>query len=230
VVTGFGIVARYLCAGPIVAEVERLARAPGAIILDGTTAELLGGSFRVRQHAGRRRLLRHQAPAPARPVLPLLARRREPAFVRGLEAEETGAAVVISGPSGIGKTRLLDEIAGRLDRRVLRARGEPGPGRCWSIVAQLLRAAAGISRAMDPVEARSLLDAYFVELGDAELASDLAGLAGLDAGAERHEDATVTLTGGQGLPPGLEPVVRRWLALELRAPLAILVDDVERAD
>src|SRR5262249_12044798 len=48
--------------------------------------------------------------------------------------------------------------------------------------------------------------------------------------ADRLEDATVTLTGGRGLPPGLEPVVRRWLELELRAPLAILVDDVERAD
>lgn len=122
-----------------------------------------------------------------------------------------GAVVLVEGPPGIGKTRLLDDAAGaaaRLGVRVSRARGHELERRVpYAVVRSLLEPALA-----DPDTAP--------ERARAAAARVLAApppAAGLTGGSEEAE----------GVVHGLYALTA---ALTARAPLALLVDDAHWAD
>jgi hypothetical protein len=213
VVTGLGVVSRYLTAGAILDGVAALARSvgPGTIGLDRTTAELLETDFEVR----RDRLLGERGPGrPA--VLPLIGRQRELTCLAGVYEDGLGAAALVSGASGSGKSRLLDELAARL-------RAHPRPPQIWSarggaaadgplsLIAQLVRRAGGQGDDAGRARVRALLGGH----GDVVAQSD---------------HAAATLVERRALTPELETAWLEWIASELAFPLVIILDDAHHAD
>ncbi|MFN2556229.1 MAG: AAA family ATPase [Nitriliruptorales bacterium] len=147
---------------------------------------------------------------------PLLERdaelRRIAALVEQAAATGRGAALVVEGPPGIGKTRLLDavrELAVERELGVLAARGaELERGFAFGLV-------------------RQLLDPPLMAADAAERSELLAGAAALSQGALGES------------PPGAEPVDAAgvlhglyWLVAGLarRRPLLLAVDDAHWAD
>src|SRR5690606_2927592 len=88
------------------------------------------------------------AAAPGGPS-PFVGRAQEMAQLRVVLAggRDTGAAVLVEGEAGIGKTRLLDELAAPGDLVLLRARCHPGESTLpYGPVRELVEAAVSASR------------------------------------------------------------------------------------
>lgn len=141
-------------------------------------------------------------------------RERELAEIGGLiEAvpEDSGGVVVVEGPAGIGKTRLLEEaaqVAGAADLGVFRARGsefEAGIG--FGVARQLFEP---MLRAVSAEERRGLLD------GVAGLGARALGV----ADGERPADRFAAIHGIYWLCANRAEV----------SPLVVVVDDVQWAD
>ncbi|URN00535.1 winged helix-turn-helix domain-containing protein [Actinomadura madurae] len=99
---------------------------------------------------------------PPRPVTPLIGREEERAFVLDLLKEH--ALVTITGPAGVGKSRLAAEVAAaeasaRLDgARVVHLAAVADPGRVWYAVAQELGVSGqGPDRLADALAARDMI-------------------------------------------------------------------------
>ncbi len=124
----------------------------------------------LRRGAGRQRL----GPAPRRrpqgreaaplllgPATPCIGRNRELAMLEGIFsgciAEPVASAVLITGPAGVGKSRLRRELVDKLRRRgepleVLSGRADAlAAGAAFGTIASVVRAAAGI-REGEPLE------------------------------------------------------------------------------
>jgi tetratricopeptide (TPR) repeat protein len=132
------------------------------IAVDETTAGLLGSRFDVATCEARWTLRRERDAVeaePARTLLgvpaPFVGRDRElttlEAVLRATVDERSAQAVLVTGASGIGKSRLLAELlhrAGGEQERIetWSARGDPiGAGSPLAMVAQLVRAAARVA-------------------------------------------------------------------------------------
>lgn len=162
--------------------------------------------------------------------LPFVNRHAELAELHGIwrDVRDAGAArvVLVLGPSGIGKSRLVNAFGARLEREQVRVlRGQAlayGPGTGYAPLSQQLRSDAGITDGQPAPEARALLTARVRQilddpgdLDDAHVAS-LAGLAAGHAIAERQ---------------GLLGSARRYLeALARRRPTTLVFEDMQWAD
>jgi class 3 adenylate cyclase len=240
----------YTAVGEQVGMAQRMESAapPGAVMLSESTARLVDGAavlgtrelVRIKGAEGpvaAQRLLgmaeRH--PAPGRVEPNLVGRRWELSAVEGLldrAIDGHGSVVAVVGPPGIGKSRLVREVAAMASRRGV----EVFTGFCEShtsqvafhLVAPLLRAAMGVER-LDGPAARDRVRAQAPDDADPEdltLLDDLLGIA----------DRGVAL-------PNIEPEARRrrltalvnsaWLAREFAAVYVVedahWIDDVSQS-
>jgi class 3 adenylate cyclase/tetratricopeptide (TPR) repeat protein len=124
----------------------------------------------------------------------------------------------VLGSAGVGKSRLVDEVARTIEveATVVRGRCLPyGEGITFWPVAEVVREAAGLSRADAPEEARAKIAALLVDDEHADLVSErvtqMLGLADVAAGPEESFWA-----------------LRRLLeALARRRPLVVIFDDIQ---
>jgi tetratricopeptide (TPR) repeat protein len=160
VATGMGATPALLPVGEVIDRAARLLGSAGGriIVLDEVTSGLLDERFEV--HGGVLHGERDQ-PAEARTVLgkptPYVGRERELALLETVFAEcvsdATAHAVLVTGPPGVGKSRLCHEFLKRTGGiTLLYARGDPmRAGSPFSLVAPAVRRVAGV-RPGDPAE------------------------------------------------------------------------------
>ena len=155
---GLDLATAMLRGMPPFTESTRRAR---PIAIDGTTAGLLDARFEIVGHDGQLGLRRERPSADAeapRTLLgrsaPFVGREREmstlEAVVRGCLDESTAHAVLLTGPSGIGKSRLRREFVQLVRQRQERvevwiARGDPmSAGSPLGMLAQVVLTVAGV--------------------------------------------------------------------------------------
>ena len=139
----------------------------GAIYLDDTTAGLVAGRFSIEGSSGAQLLIR-ESEHTEQPVLlgqhsPFVGRKREMRTLTAILDEciddEVARAVLITGPPGIGKSRLQREFMQHVDERddgteIWTGRGDPmRTGSPLEVIAQAIRASANI-REDEPLDVR----------------------------------------------------------------------------
>jgi hypothetical protein len=145
--------------------------------------------------------------------------------------------VALTGPAGIGKTRLADELAQQLGSlhpayRVLGAScGGPGAPP-FAAFERLLRRRFDIHAGTSPADARARITAGVTEMIPAPRGTEIAHLVAHLAGLPYPESAVVKPLADS--PAQLEArmfiALRRFLAADaMRAPMVLILDDVERA-
>ena len=172
--TGWGVAAGRLPVGEVVDRAARLLAlesAPHSVRIDDVTAGLLPPRFQLGGDAGGLTLLAERDVAePARVLLgkrsPCVGRRRELGALEAIAAECAGEsvsrAVLITGPAGIGKSRLRYELVKRLeapgDAELWIARGDSmRAGSPFGLLAQTIRRACNMANDEPPdVQQRKL--------------------------------------------------------------------------
>jgi class 3 adenylate cyclase/tetratricopeptide (TPR) repeat protein len=126
-------------------------------------------------------------------------------------------AVVLGSP-GLGKSRLLDEFARRLERAtVLTAQCEAAGGATFAPIAKAVRAVLGVDDATGGDDLQTALDAALAG-DDAERSRIAAGIGALLAGTPASPEETFF-------------VVRRFLAgLAAARPVILAIDDLQWAE
>jgi tetratricopeptide (TPR) repeat protein len=182
-------------------ELERiavqLAHLPtGELIVDPATEQLAGGRLRLKQTGGQEVVEQLELEEPGRrPVLgaqtPTVGRDAELAGLRTRmsRAEEQGEpeAVVVFGPPGIGKSRVLSELLPELrERSTLCLVARPDSTRAqspYSLIADAVQREAGIHVGQDEAACRTALEALMVrvapELGDTDVAAFIGEAVGI---------------------------------------------------
>jgi len=223
-----------LVAGDPVNTAARLQSAapPGGVIVGPQTRTLVEGAVRLRPHGalelrGKRRPLRvwevvGLVETPGRslraPAVPLVDRRAELRTLNGRFRRATGAGggvlVTVTGPAGIGKSRLLREFLAGIDDRaaVVVGRCLPyGEGITYWPLIEIVNDLAGVSGA-----------------------AGIAGLLDGDPQAEVVASLIATATARQGAAATEQDVqwaVRRLFdALARECPLVALFDDIHWAE
>jgi tetratricopeptide (TPR) repeat protein len=259
--TGRGLVKVRQPVGEVIDEAARLLQmashgAPsdqdgGPVLVDAVTASLLDVRFELRQHGRDVELLAYRSHSvEPRKLLgretPCVGRARELATLRAVWeeclAEPVARPVVVTGPSGIGKTRLMREWVAELKADaaaqpcILAVRADPmGGGGAFGMLSRLLHVAAGASDAEAPERVREKLlrrvQAHVAPQEAARVAEFLAELLGLPAGdaeslAQRAARHDPVLRGDQ-----IRRAFQDWLAAETRAhPVLIVLEDLQWGD
>ncbi len=142
-------------AGLLLRQHEKWPEASSGVVLDETTAGLLGSSFQLSRPESGTFLLRGQQAGSddSRPLLgrptPCVGREQELSLLELLFTscveEPSARAVLVTAPAGMGKSRLRHEFLRRLERRspqalVLMGRGDPmSVGSVGGLLGQALR-------------------------------------------------------------------------------------------
>ncbi len=142
------------------------------------------------------------------------------AFLEGVEADRSCHVVLILGPAGIGKTRLVAEFMRSVEAGVRAVQGHCpsyGEGITFWPLAEVIRGAAGIAPDDSAVEARARLEAVLGDDGDSgSVIASLGQLVGLGEGTVGSEEI---FWAARRL---LEKVARE-------TPLVIVFEDIHRA-
>lgn len=258
--TGRGMVKVRQPVGDVIDEAARLlalaARgAPseqdgGPVLVDTVSASLLDARFELRKHSERFELLayRSQAAEPRKLLgreTPCVGRARELATLRAVwdecTAEPVARPIVVTGPPGIGKTRLMREWVAELKSVaphpcILSVRADPmGSGGAFGMASRLVRAAAGARDDDAPALVRDKLRARAktcVPAPEVERVTEfLADMVGLPPGdpdglAQRAARLDPVLRGDQ-----IRRAFQDWLAAESRArPVLIVLEDLHWGD
>ncbi|MBN1208765.1 MAG: protein kinase [Myxococcaceae bacterium] len=167
VASGLALFQGHVPTGPAVEQAEALLRhseqePAGArrALLDEVSAGLLGPGFQLSRSSSGSFLLQGERAEGdrTRPLwgrsMPFVGREQELAlleFTLAASAEEPVArAMLVTGPAGVGKARLLHEFLQRVEQReqpvlVLRGRGDPlGVGTSYGLLGQVLRRWCGL--------------------------------------------------------------------------------------
>jgi class 3 adenylate cyclase/predicted ATPase len=229
-----------LATGDVMNTAARLEQgaAPGEILVARETMQLSReviafGSSRLLEARGKREpleawLAERVAPRGGRVRAPLVGRERELQVLAGAVEEairsETTGVVIALGEPGIGKTRVVEEFAGRVTGRALVYRGACPPygeGAAWLALAQVVQADTGIADDDSPeIALARLRESLALRHPPSEAAVIEAQLAPL-VGAARSPVAS-----------GAELLwaLRRYLeALASKAPAVLVLDDVHWA-
>ncbi len=230
---------------------QLLAVAPaGSIRVDDVTAGLLGAGFDVGGDEAGLELRRERAAPPPRTLLgrttPFVGRQPEQRLLEAVLAEcveeHTAHAVLVTGPAGIGKSRLGQELVDALGQRadgaeVWIGRGHPlRAGSAFGMIGSAVRSAAGIADG-EPLEVRQQ-----------KLRARVARHLGSGADTTRAGSFIGELA-GIPFPPTQDPVLRaahqdaalmadqvraaftRWVAAECAArPLVLVLEDLHWGD
>ncbi len=249
VATGPGVVGGTLPVGEVIDRGAHLLGDRGAgIWLDDVSAALLAGRFDVTADPRGARLVRARAPESAPRTLvgqatPCVGRAHELALLDAALAEATDRpmvrAVVITAPSGVGKSRLLHEwvrrLAGReAPARLLWCRGEAmSSGAPFVLAAQLVRHAAGLAEdAPSEIQRALLTEALAARVDAPELPrvttflAELLGLTPIDSDELRAARASPLLMGDQ-----LALAWEDWLHAECAIqPVVLVIEDLHWGD
>jgi serine/threonine protein kinase/tetratricopeptide (TPR) repeat protein len=250
VVTGRGRVAARLVGGELIDRAVSALRAapPGTIRLDEATAGALGPRFVVEPDAGGP-ILRGVVGLSTAPLLlgkasPHVGRDRElgmlEAIFDGCAGEPMAGAALVTGPPGVGKSRLFSELAARLGRRearslVLVGRGDSVGGAPFGMIADAVRRAAGL-RDGEPLAARQRKLSWWVgrRLGGVA-AVRAAAFLGEMTGTPSADDRDEALRAARGDPVLMGDSMRAaWeavLAAECAAhPVLLVLEDLHWGD
>ena len=210
-----------------------------AIRVDEPTARLLEEHFVIerREHGP---VLTGPRPAFARRTLvgrpiPCVGRDRELATLQALydecAAEPAARVAIVTGPAGIGKSRVRDEVLSRLARaevrpEILLARGSPlAEASAFGLLAPAIRRLAGILDGEPAAEQRSKLAARIGRRAPTAVAlvGQLCGVPS-EAGAGSTRDAVLTGDLMQG-------AFIEWLEAECAAqPVVLVLEDLHWGD
>ncbi len=223
-------------------------RRPG-IWVDEVTAGLLDQRFEVGGDASGLELQRERALWEVRTflgrVLPCVGRERELAGLEAIASEcvadEAAAAVLVTAPPGVGKTRLRRELIERLARRVppfevFVASAEPlRAGSALALIGDALRDAAGIrggeTSSLRHKKLRARLSRHLAG-AELETASLFLGeLAGTELPDETHPILQAARRDPQVMGAQLQRAFEAFLRAELRAgPVLIAIEDLHWSD
>jgi len=188
VATGRAVRRGEAVTGAVVAAAEGVVASRG-VGVDPETARRIRGGFELDATAAPRHVVVRQSAGPVLGVrgpagadVPLLGRARELADLRAtfdeVVAERHAAAVLLVGPPGIGKSRLLHELLVDLGERatVLEARGEAHRAADgWHALAHALRRFLDVPEGTAAQEVRARLLAACPHRTAAELLGELVG-------------------------------------------------------
>ncbi len=218
----------------------------GAIRVDDTTRGLMGPRFEVRDDELCAELPFAES---ARTLLgrpgPFVGREAElgalEATFDSTQDERVARAVLVTGPAGVGKSRLREETIARLRERtagleVLFARGDPvGAGSPFGLVGSALRRAAGILEG-EPIETkrRKLRGRIGRHLSGpvAERASEFLGeLAGAPSSGEGSEPLRAARRDAMLMGDSIRGAFQDWLSVECAAgPVVLVLEDLHWGD
>ncbi|MDC3956690.1 protein kinase [Polyangium jinanense] len=254
VAAGFGERARGVPVGEAIDRAARLLHARGGearIALDETTAGLLDARFDVEaQKRGGFALLGERASFEvSRPLLgkatPCVGREHELGLFDltfgACKNEPAARVVVVSGPAGIGKSRLLHEFVERQRAAVEPAeiwfgRGDPlRVASSFGLLAEVLRGASGIRGGEPLARRRELLSARVARRVPERDRRRVASFLGELAGVPFPDDEDLPLRAARQDPELCGEQMQRALRDFLRAecgdkPLVLLLEDVQWGD
>jgi tetratricopeptide (TPR) repeat protein len=254
--TGRGMIAGRWPVGEAIDRAAKLlgagTRGPGLVRLDEVTAGLLDRRFVVGgDDAGLYLLGERDVSEVARTLLgketPCVGRDRELGVLAGLFEECVGEpiarAVLVSGPEGIGKSRVRYELLRRIASRsepveIWIGRGEPlRAGSPYGMIAPALRRAAGIldGEAVDVRRRKLRARVLRNESASSDIARTIAFLAELVGAPFPEEEAPVELRAARHDPMLMADQIRRafehLLAVETAAqPVVIVLEDLHWGD
>jgi len=182
-------------------------------------------------------------------VPPLSGRDPEMALLREVfeqtVAAQSGSILHLSGEAGVGKTRLVEELLGELEREhaahtvVVRCRPEAEGGITWPL-AELVAGAIGLEGGEDPQRARARIEALVHDDPDAaRIAERLLPALGLPGrgvaaetgwalrrlleGAARHRPLVVAIDDGERAGPAFGLLLEDVVARIRSAPVLVIV-------
>ncbi len=244
---------------PVGEAIDRAAKLLGAagvgVRIDDVTAGLLDARFEIGgDGAGLYVLAEHDAFASTRTLLgkptPCVGRDRELGVLVGLYdecvAEPLARAVLVTGPAGIGKSRVRHELGHRIDERgepfeIWLGRGDPlRAGSPYGILAPALRRAAGIQDG-EPLDVRRhKLRARVMRNASTELARTTMFLGELigtpfelndDYGIDVHDDLRAARADPLLMAEQIRRAFEHFVGIETAAqPLAIVLEDLHWGD
>jgi len=251
--TGRGVFAHRVPVGDVieraVAHVRALPReGPAFVGIDDTTSGLLDGQFDVRENAQRLELHGEiELVDTSRKLLgrttPFVGREREigtlEAIVDECIAEPVTRVALVTGPGGIGKTRLRNELVARLAERgveVWAGRADSmRTGSPFAVLAPALRRAAGLLES-EPLEAkRRKLRARVARHVRAEDVPRVSEFVGEIVAVPFSDEASVQLRAARRDAVLMGDQVRRafldLVVAETRAqPLLLVLEDLQHGD
>lgn len=234
------------------AKLQEDASGDGYVVVDDVTAGLLDRSFSVAPLGPRRYHLLgidEDADETAARVLgvptPCVGRQRELATLEGLLdeciEEERARAILITGPAGVGKSRIRTELLQRLDSRyrdvaVWLGRGDwLRSGASYGLLADVLRDAMDLTEGQPLEERRQRIAARVAEVVPAEDADRVTIFLGELVNVPFDATHRVQLAAARQDHQVMHDQMRRafldWLGAELqRMPVLIVLDDLHWGD
>lgn len=250
--TGRGEIAAQVPVGEVIDRAVLLLE-PSRVVahrtvrIDGVTAGLLDPRFVVRPLGEDYELLAEEEPELSTRTLlgrptPCVGRDRELATLEAIFAECVGdpaaRVVVLTGPAGIGKSRLVSELVQRVERHPARTevwigRGDPiHANEAFGLVAPAVRRAAGLAQGMAVEEQqRRLLERVGASV-PSEHRARVSAFLGEMVGVEFPESHTRQLSAARQNAMVMGDQIRRafedWVAAECRqGPLLLVLDGLQ---
>lgn len=252
VALGIARLSRRSAMGSVIDEAAQLLRGtpPGRVRLDDGLPPLLGGRFDLSREDGGVFLLgQHETQELKRTPLgrpaTFLGRGQELSFLAGLltdsALEKQASAVLVSGPAGIGKSRLLQEFMAWLRARpeavtVLIAAGDSlAAGAPFALLGRAVRRLAGITETDTADDRKRKLVECVGRNLPASARAGVTAFIGEIAGVSFPETDHESLRGARQNPVLMADATRRafegWMRAECAVnPVLVVLDDLQWGD
>jgi tetratricopeptide (TPR) repeat protein len=252
VALGVARLSRRSAVGSVIEEAARLLAqtAPGRVRVDEAIAPLLGARFDlVRDESGIHLHAQHETLEVKRNLLgrpaTFLGRGQELSFLAGLmtdaAVERQAAAVIVSGPAGIGKSRLLQEFIVWVHTRpeqimVLFGAGDSlAAGAPFALLGRAVRRLAGINEVDSADDRRAKLVTCVGRHLPAEARAGITAFIGEVSGVTFPESTHESLRGARQNPVLMADATRRafeeWMRAECEVhPVLVVLEDMQWGD